>query len=873
MNDPSWWSTLQRATAALLPPGVGRRLRFLFHRDRLDADLAEEMRFHLDMQADENRDAGMDADEAQYAARRQFGNATRLKESSREAWGWSRLEDWWQDWKHAARSLRKSPAFTAVAVLTLALGIGANTAVFSVVNAVLLRPLPMRDPERLVMIWEKWEKHPQERTVVAAGNYYDWKQQSTSFEQMGVFGGGGSATMTAGDEPVQLPAASATAGFLDTAGVTPVMGRAFLPEEERAGDRVVMLSYGLWQRLGADRSLPGKTIQLYRQAYTVAGIMPPGFNFPYDADVWLLVPASQLRPGDRGTHSLRVLGRLKPGVSVAQAQSELDTIAARLKQAYPERNPVIGVTIVPLQEQVVGEVRHALVVLLGAVACVLLIACANVANLLLARAKGRQREIAMRLTLGASRWRVARYVLAESVLLSLAGGALGLFGAYWGVSAFAAFDPIKLPRVHEIAVDRTVLLFTFLLAVFTGVLFGLAPAMRGTKRVSLGVTSRDFHPMRGRGSLAAAQVALAIVLLVAAGLLLRSFVRRVTVPLGFRPNGVLAVQLPWSVHRRMDELLGRIRALPGVEATGAATCFPNAPAESSGGFEIEGRPARPGEELIAGWIPVTPDYFRAAGMTLLKGRLLAFSDGQGAPDVVVINQALARRYLPGEDPIGRRIRFNSKAFTVVGVAGDAKGFGLDGDPQPAIYLSYKQTSWGNPVYVLIRTAVPPASLAGTVRKELRAWNKNLMIEKLAPMDDLLADSVAVPRFYMLLVVLFASLALAVAAIGVYGVINYSVAQRTHEIGVRMALGAERSAVLHMVLSRGLGLILAGIGLGLAGAWASTRVLESLLFQVRPNDAFTFLVVALVLIGVGLLACYVPARRATKIDPMEALRYE
>ncbi len=787
-----------------------------------------------------------------------------------------------QDVRYGIRSLRKNPGFTAVAVLTLALGIGANTAIFSVVYSVLLRPLPFKDPSRLVMVWETWERRGENRLVVSAGDFNDWKEQSKTLEHLTTMEGYRSV-ITVDGEPSEIPGVQVSANFFDALGVKPARGRLFSQEEQQHdGFRVVIISDSLERRLGGGLTPIGKTVQLDREPYTVVGIMPPGFSFPSDEDVWFPLPQDALGH-DRNNSNFRVLGKLKPGVSLAQAQSEMDTIAARLRQAYPENNGRygVGVNLVSLQEQITGEVRSALLLLLAAVGCLLLIACANVANLMLARATDRRREFAVRLALGASRWQLIRSVLAESILLALVGGALGVGGAYLGVRAFVAFDPVKLPRIQEIGVNPSMLLFALLVAISTGVLSGLVPAFRSS-RPDLNETLKDgserhcggpSHTL-ARGALAIAQIALSIVLLTGAGLLLRSFIQRVSVPLGFRPEGVLAVELPWSVNSRIDQLLERLRGLPGVQFAGAATTFPNEPPGSSGDFEIEARPMEPGEELHAGATVVTPDYFRAAGMALREGRFIAPSDTATAPPVAVINEALAHRYFQGQDPIGRHIRYGDPHWhTIVGVAGNVKGFGVDGDPMPNIYFSRQQADWGNGVCVVIRTAVPPSSMAGVVRKEIRSWNKSLLIERLAPVEDMLAKSVTIPRFYMLLVLTFAALAITLAAVGVYGLLNYSVAHRTHEIGVRMALGAERGDVFEMVLRQGFTLILTGVVFGLAGAWVSTRALESMLFQVHARDAAAFGGACLVLIAVGLLACYLPARRATKVDPMVALRHE
>jgi putative ABC transport system permease protein len=851
-----------------------------FRRRYWDEERARELEDYLEIETDENIARGMSPEEARRAAHRKLGNTTLIREEiyQMNSLGW--LESFGEDLRLAVRKLARTPSFTLVAVLTLALGIGANTAIFSIVYAVLIRPLPFKDPGRLVMVWETWRG--ENRVVVAPANFRDWKEQSKTLEHLATWWGWG-GQMTINGEPTDVSGDRVSSDFFDALGVIPARGRPFSSEEQRHdGFRVVILSDSLWRRLGADPNLIGKTVELDRKPHTVVGIMPPGFSFPLNDEAWFPLPQDVLGNG-RGSHYLRVIGKLKRNISIAQAQTEMDTIAARLRQAYPKENgePGVGVNVVSLLDETVGEVRRSLLVLMGAVGCLLLIACANVASLMLARATTHKREFALRRAMGASRSRLIRYVLGESILLAIAGGGLGVVWAYLGVRAFVAFDPVKLPRIEEIAVNPRMLLFTLLIAVFTGVLFGLAPALRSSKPDLNGELKdgserqcgKSSHS-RGRSVLAVVQVALSVMLLTGAGLLLRSFVHRVSVPLGFRPDGLLAVELPWNVNPHIDDLLERLRGLPGVQSAGAAASFPIDPPGTNAPLEVEGLPATPGVGLDAGKTPVTADYFRAAGIALQKGRLIAASDTATAPLVTVINQALARRCFQGQNPIGRHIRFGGDPWlTVVGIVGNVKGFGVDGDPMPNVYFSRQQTEWGNGVYVLIRTTLPPSSMADLVRKEIHSWNKNVSIGALAPIEDLLSESVTVPRFYMLLVLAFASLALTLAAVGVYGLLNYSVQNRTHEIGVRMALGAARGDVLGMVLQQGFRLIMTGVVVGLAGAWASTRALESMLFQVRARDAATFIGACLVLIVVGLLACYIPARRATRVDPMVALRNE
>lgn len=847
-----------------------RRLLFPFRRQQFDRDLDEEMRFHLEMKARASGAA---------AAKRAFGNTALLQEDSRAAWGWSGAEACVADFKYALRALRKDRGFTTVAIMTIALGIGATTAIFSVVNSVVLRPLPFRHPDRIAMLWHTDERNREHRGVVSYEVFREWKQQSRSFEQVSAYDGE-SAQMIVGGEPVELHGAAVSSGFFEALGIAPLFGRDFLPEEHRqSASAVAILSYDLWKRLGGDRGIAGKTVQFDRKPFLIAGVMPAGFAYPMGAsELWF--PWSTDDPRNRGARYLKVIARLKPGIPVSRAQSDLQTITARLDAGKYG----LGAEVVPLDEQILGETRRVLLILMGAVGCVFLIACMNVANLLLVRATARRRDLALRLALGAGRWRVLRTVLAESLLLALGGGILGVLAAYWLVRLFVAIDPIHMPRIAEVAVDGTVLQYAAAAIVATGIAFGLLPAFRGS---SLGLAAwlkegpgapgaGEFGKSRTRGILAAAQIALAVMLLIGAGLLMRSFVARVNVRLGFRPEGSLGVELPWSANRRIDELVARLRALPSVTAAGASTAFPqNAPFLSCGGcVDLQGQTRRAGTPDETGLVVATPGYFEAAGMRLLRGRFFTPSDGAESPKVAILNQAMAMRDFGNDDAVGRHVRWESDQWaTVVGIVANVKGFGGAGSPGAAIYFPNRQVGWYNPVQVLVRTSAPPAGLSGAVRHEIRAWNPRLVIRKIDTVEGMLSSTVAAPRFYLLLMAGFAMVALAVAAVGIYGTISYSVARRTHEIGIRIALGAGRADVLWMVLRQGFAMTTGGLALGLAGAWTTVRLIESLLFGIRPTDAAAFAAGSGVLLLVALLASVLPARRATRVDPLEALRHD
>jgi putative ABC transport system permease protein len=801
-----------------------------------------------------------------------------------------------RDLKYAIRSQVKNPVFTIVAVLALALGIGANSAIFTIVNAVLLRVLPYQNPERLVMIWENMQRRGgPEQEWTSPSNFADWRDQNQVFDHLIAFNDWG-PTLTDYGEPEQLQGGAVSHDTLEMLGVSPVIGRTFAPEEDRPGaQRVAILGDGLWKRrFGSDPSIVGRTIMLDGEAHTVIGVLPSGFNFPFivGGDIWRPLTPSIPDGCTRGCIILRTIARMKPGMTLDRAQTDMSTIARRLEEEYPGEKGV-DVTVVPLRDQIVGPAKPALLILLGAVGFVLVIACANVANLLLARSTVREKEISIRMALGASRQRLIRQLLTESVLLGVVGGAVGLALAYWTVRLLVAVSPPGVPRIDEVSVDGRVLAFTLGIAVLTGLVFGLVPAFQTTKpdlNQSLKEGGRDSRAGAGthrlRSGLVVAEVALALMLLIGAGLLFRSFGELNHVDPGFNPANLLTVNInlppgrysePEQIRLFYRQLFERLGALPGVKAVSGASSLPLGGRYTDSSFIIEGRPIPPPDEVPAVWYSaIAPDYFNTMGMRLLEGREFNETDQGDSSRVVIINETMARRHWPTEDPVGKRISGgrgdNPRWREIVGVVKDVKHFGLDAPAPATMYLPLSQVP-ARFLTLVIRTQTDPATLAPDVRREVWALDSNLAVTSTSTMDELVAASTSIPRFITTLLVAFASLAVVLAAVGIYGVMAYGVAQRSHEIGIRMALGAGRGHVVGMIVRQGMLLTGIGVAIGLGGALALTRLMRTLLFAISATDAATFVAVPLVLVLVALVATSIPAARATRVDPMQALRCE
>lgn len=833
------------------------------------------------------------------------------------------METLWQDLRYGIRMLLEHRGFTAAAVLTLALGIGANSAIFSVVNAVLLQPLPFHDPDRLVLIWGEHLQTGWPQLPLSFPNFSDLREQSLVFEETAAWSSYTQTrfNVTLGGEPEQIQYALVSANFFKTLGVKPVLGRTLSPEEDSPGSaRVVLVSYDLWQRrFSGDASLVGKSLALEGQAYEVIGILPSGFRFvtfPKEPEIWVPLVQDPLDPTHgkkyaRGAKSLGVLARLKPDVSLAQARAETDAIARRLEQQHAFFNQGWSLRVAPLHEQVVQNLRKTLLLLSGAVGLVLLIACSNVTNLLLVRAKSRQRELAIRAALGAGRIRLVRQLLSESVILALLGGALGLLVAFWGIDLLAylsfktssAFIPYKIPR-QQIAVDANVLGFTFALSLLTGLIFGLLPSVQATKpdlnnSLKEGSTPSSSGSHRVHGALVVSEVSLSLVLLIGAALLLQSFIRLQRVNPGFTSENVLTIDINLPRYKYAaghqiaafyQQLLDRLRTLPGVQNVGAVSYLPLSGADSSTNFFIEGRPEpAPTDRYVTHHRSVSPDYFRSMGISLVRGRSFSESDTRDASRVAIINESMARRYWPLEDPIGKRLALDLEAMKfyrdrppekdiasalreIVGVVADVRHSRLDDKPAPEMYAPYLQKPWHD-MTLVIRATSDPITLIHAARSEVLALDKEQPITNTNLLSELVAASIAQPRFNVQLMSAFAGLAVIMVIVGVYGVMSHAVSRRTHEVGIRMALGAKRADVLHLIVKQGMILVLIGVVIGVAAALSLSRFLSGMTYGVSATDPWTIVIVSLMIAAVGLLACYLPARRAAKVDPMVALRYE
>ena len=802
-----------------------------------------------------------------------------------------------QDLRYAVRTMLNKPGFTLIAVITLALGIGGSTAIFTVVDAALLRGLPYKSPDRL---YHLWERTPQKEFAQREFSYPDYQdyQQNQVLDGLAAYTGGG-GIMSGRGEPEQVFAPSASANFFSVLGVDPIIGRTFQPgEDKRGAPRVVVLTYGLWQRrFGGDKGIIGQSLTISGDSYTVVGVLPASFQFALrNADLWRSYQPTDAQLTRRFMHGTNLIGRLKAGVSPEQAQAQLSVIAKRIEDENQQSHAGTGLKLIPLQEQVVGQVKPILLVLLAAVGFVLLIACANVASLLLTRSLSRQKEVAIRAALGASRWRVIRQLLTESLLLSLLGGAAGLLIAYWGVHALVAVLPDgqlnALPFLRSLHIDASILGFSFGLSLLTGIVFGLVPALQSSRPDLNEVLKEGGRNTAGsvghrlRGALVMTEIALAVVLLVGAGLMMKSLLRLLQSDIGFKPQNVLTmtVVLPAAKYSEankqvdlFDQLKERVQSLPGIAGVGTVDNLP-----LNGGnttrFYVDGDPIPPpGQAIEANLRVVDERYFQALGVPLIAGRLFDERDKANAPSVVIIGKTLADRVFAGRDPIGRQIKYPSipgQPSLIVGVIGDVKIAGLDEAIRPVLYFPFRQAP-SMATNLVVRTNGDPTAVAAAVRNETRTLEPDVAIFNVNAMEQLISNSPAafMRRFPALLISIFAGVALLLASIGIYGVVSYSVSQQTHYIGVRMALGAQAADILKMVLRQGLTLALGGMALGIVAALGLTRLLRSLLFEVRTTDITTFVFVLGTLFVVALLACYIPARRATKVDPLVALRYE
>jgi putative ABC transport system permease protein len=882
------------------------RLRSMLAGKRLDRELDEELRSHVEMRTADNLAAGMSPEEARFDAQKRFGNSGLLKEDTRavDIVGW--LDKCARDFRYALRMLQRSPGFTAVAVLTLALGIGANTAIFSVINAVLLRPLPYHDPHNLVMVWESNSQHPNPHNTVSPPNFLDWQSRNTVFSSM-TFIFDERENLTGNGEPEEVVVQAVSTHFFSLLGVNPIIGPGFAAENGQPGhNNVVILSYGLWrERFAGDLAIVGKSLLLNGHPQTVVGVTPQNFNwFIKDGSrtgakpqVWApFVFPQEFHDHKQAGRFMTVAARLRPGVTPSQAQNEMSTIAKRLEQEYPDSDGHWGVNVVSLRDQISGDLRPALLVLFGAVGFVLLIACANVASLLLARAASREREMAIRTAIGASRWQIARQLLMESLLLALIGAGIGITLAVWGTNALLAASPRNLLDLRFISMDLHVLTFAITATLLAGLLFGFLPSyISAHSRISKtlregGRGSSASHRAFARSAFVVAQLGLALVLLTGSGLLIRSFIRLISVDPGFGAGHLLTfkITLPRSKYATdqsritfFQQFLGRISSVPGVRSASMESFPPLTGLGAATGVHILSQPQQSLKDLpVANVGVVGPHYFATMNIPLRAGRLFSAQELAQEKHVTVISQVFADKYLHGVNPLGQKAAIYMKSLVeselqpseIIGVVGDVHQIGLDTAPEPTVYWPHPELVMSG-MTILARTSSDPLALVSTIHRELQQMDPELPMAAVSTMDQLLADSLSRSRFTMLLLVIFSGVALVLACVGIYGLIAYSVTQRTQELGIRIALGAQRRDVLRLVLAQGTRLTLLGVAIGVLAALALSRLLATLLFAVSATDPLTFAGVAALLAIVALAACLIPARRATYVDPIVALRYE
>ena len=870
-----------------------RRWRALTHKAEMDQELDEEMRFHLERDIEQNIRNGMSPEDARYAALRSFGGVDQSKEECRSSRGVGLIESVVRDVSYGLRVLFKSYAFTIVVILTLALGIGANTAIFSFANGILLRPLPYPQSDRLAVLEETALKEGGINIGVSYPNFLDWREQNKVFEGIATHFGTSRFAITAGGTPNEIRGTRVSYGLFEVLHVSPILGRTFSVEEDRPEeDAVVILGYDLWQKsFGGNPNVIGQKLIVSSRPRTIVGVMPRGFRFPEVSELWVPLAVTP-KIYTRTDHGLEAIARLKDGVTIAQAQTEMNNIAARILEQNPVTNEGLGLNVTSLRENLSGSYHDALLILLGVVGCVLLVACVNVANLMLARATARQKEFALRAALGASRWQIMRQLLLESLMLAIAGGVLGFVLSIWALHLLLTAIPINLPFWMNFDLDWRVLGFTLAITLLTGLIFGAMPALQ-TSRVDLNDTLKEGGRgnsgvrNRARSLLVVSEIAMSLVLLVGAGLMIQSFLRLRHVNIGLDAKNVLTatIILPRAKYTQDDQrtaffkqLVERVRNLPGVEAASATGTLPLGGNTWGRSLTVEGYPV-----LSVGQAPsiqhtvVTPGYFRTMGITLLAGRDFTDADTKDSQNITIIDERLARQYWPNESPLGKRVRFgppedNEPWHTIVGVVSAVRHQRVQEETRPSVYLPHQKIAAGG-MSLVARTSANPHDFIGAVRREVAQLDPDLPVSEVATMEEVVAESIWQPRLYAMLFVVFAGGALLLALIGIYGVMAFLVQTRTHEIGVRMALGATARDVFVLIVGRGMKLTVVGVLIGIAGAIALTRLMHSLLFNTSATDPFTFILISLLLSVAAFLACYIPARRAAKVDPLVALRYE